>query len=68
MKLKHDGTYWRYGSWYIYQESMGNLFSHCFFHENFDGAVDSDTNHLQGTAQSLEDAVNKINEMETEKC
>ena len=64
MKLTHDGQYWRYKDWYIYQEPMGHLFSHCFFHENFDGAVDSDTNHLQGTAQSLKDAIDQIEELE----
>ena len=63
MKLMHDGNCWRYKGWYIYQEALEGMFTHCFFHDTFDGSSDSPTKHLQGAAQSLEDAVKKIEEL-----
>lgn len=35
-----------------------------FTHENYDGAPDSDTRHLCGFADSVEDAKKQIDEME----
>jgi len=50
----------RYKNWHICDEPMGDVASHTFFHHDFE------TNHQQGMANSVEEAKQKIDELERE--
>lgn len=62
MKLISEDGHWKYGKWTIYAEGMSGVFSHTFVHKNYDPKQNV---HLQGIANSLDDAMSRIDNIES---